>query len=178
MTEIMGICESLLTAAGFATREAQGRSKSLLLFENDLVLGFLFVFADPDSLMKQWQDEVTAAISAHQFGLRKAGEKAWNTYVVLLAEKAGTEAQIALSTGIEEDLTGTRKIVRFGVSDPDEAGAALLPLLPLQNAPRLEAVDSSGEIRERTTELPARAIEAFLSKAEDSVVVQILEEAT
>jgi hypothetical protein len=32
------------------------------------------------------------------------------------------------------------------------------------------------EIRERTTELPRRVVDAFLSGAEESVVLQVLEE--
>ena len=42
---------------------------------------------------------------------------------------------------IEEDLTGTRKIARSGIRDSSDLRAALLPLLPLQSAPKLEAVD-------------------------------------
>jgi hypothetical protein len=77
---------------------------------------------------------------------------------------------------IEEDLTGTRKIAQAGVNEVAELRLALLPLLPFQSAPRLEAVDIAAEIRQRATELPARAVDAFLSSADASVVMQVLEE--
>lgn len=77
---------------------------------------------------------------------------------------------------IEEDLAGTRKIARAGVNDVANLHAAILPLLALQSAPRLDAVDITEEIRQRTTELPPRAVEAFLSSADEAVVIQVLEE--
>lgn len=80
-------------------------------------------------------------------------------------------------TSIEEDLTGARKIVRGGVSSPDSLQAALIALLPLRHAPRLEAVDMRAEIKLRTTELPSRAVEAFLSGMPEAAITQILEEA-
>lgn len=96
--------------------------------------------------------------------------------MLVSAGKADYAQSVALGE-IEEDLTGRRKIARADVVDIARLRAALLPLLPLQSAPKLEAVDIVSEIRERTTELPARAVEAFLSSAEESVVIQVLEEA-
>jgi hypothetical protein len=49
-------------------------------------------------------------------------------------------------------------------------------LMPLQSAPVLDAVDSKEEIRQRTTELAPRIVEAFLSAADTHVVLQLLEE--
>lgn len=77
---------------------------------------------------------------------------------------------------IEEDLTGTRKIARAGIGDVEQLRTALLPLLPIQSAPSLGAVDMPAEIRLRTTELPKRAIEAYLSGAHEASVIQVLEE--
>ena len=113
----------------------------------------------------------------HQLALRRAGPKAWNTYVVLLAKEDATESQLAALSAIEEDLTGTRKIARASIKDTSDLNAAMLPLLPLQSAPILDAVDMVMEIRQRATELPARAIEAFVSGADESVVLQVIEEA-
>ena len=177
MSDILGICDSLLVETSFSTRRVR-YERDILLFENTLVLGFLIAYPDPDTLLANWVDDSSRAISTNQFSLRRAGEKAWNAYVILLATADSDYAQATATATIEEDLTGTRKIVRCGVKDSDDARAALLPLLPLQSSPRLDSVNIPAEIRERTTELPPRAIEAFLSAAEDSVVVQILEEAT
>jgi hypothetical protein len=123
-----------------------------------------------------WPRDTDGATTNYQFGLRRAGQKAWNTYVVLLASsEADYGASVGLSA-IEEDLAGTRKIARAGIADIADLREALLPLLPLQSAPVLEPVDVLAEIRQRATELPARAVDAFLSTADDAVVIQILEE--
>jgi len=108
--------------------------------------------------------------------LRRAGQKAWNAYCVFLAAGDNVYANLAALAAIEEDLAGTRKIARSNVRSVADLRAALLPLLPLQTAPKLEAVDMEVEIRQRTTELQPRAIAAFLSKADESVVIQVLEE--
>jgi hypothetical protein len=116
-------------------------------------------------------------VAENQLGLRRAQSKAWNTYTVFLAvAKANYGQRVALSS-IEEDLAGTRKLARAGISDSEDLRAALLPLLPIQNAPDLEAVDMSAEIKLRTTELPTRVVDAFLSpRAQETSVAQILEE--
>ena len=177
MIDIIGTSSALLQETGFSTRRATA-DRDILLFENALVLGFLIAYPDPATLLGKWVEDSSRVISANQFSLRRAGEKAWNAYVILLAAADGDYAQATATAAIEEDLTGTRKIVRCGIKDTDDVRAALLPLLPLQSSPRLDAVDIPAEIRDRTTELPHRAIEAFLSGADESVVVQILEEAT
>jgi hypothetical protein len=177
MTDILGASANVLGKAGFATRRASIGDRELLVFEDCSVPGFLYSYTDPTDLIQSWEKDVDRAIAAHQFGLRRAGQKAWNVYVVLLAASKANHGQSAALTAIEEDLRGTRKIVSAGVADLADLRAALLPLLPLQSAPRLEAVDMVAEIRERTTELPSRAVDAFLSTADDSVVIQVLEEA-
>jgi hypothetical protein len=50
------------------------------------------------------------AVAAYQLGLRRAGQKAWNAYVVLLATNETDYAQSIGLGAIEEDLAGTRKI--------------------------------------------------------------------
>jgi hypothetical protein len=96
---------------------------------------------------------------------------------VFLGEaEANYGERVALSS-IEENLTGTRKLARAGISDSESLRAALLPLLPIQNAPHLGAVDMAAEIKLRTTELPTRVVDAFLStRAQEASVAQILEE--
>jgi hypothetical protein len=53
---------------------------------------------------------------------------------------------------------------------------ALLPLLPVQSAPILDAVDSKSEIRQRATEISPKLLDAFLSEADEQIVLQILEQ--
>jgi len=176
MIDIYQSSSDLLSEAGFTTDRASVGKREALVFEGDTALGFLFAYDTVADLMAAWPADSDAAISSYQLALRRSGPKAWNTYLILLTgERADYSKAIALG-GIEEDLSGTRKVVRAGIQDTADLEAALLPLLPLQSAPRLEAVDMRKEVRQRTTELPPRVVEAFLSGAEEAVVMQVLEE--
>ncbi|RYE44002.1 MAG: hypothetical protein EOP24_25920 [Hyphomicrobiales bacterium] len=176
--EIFDATQRLLTRMGFTALRASVRGREVLIFEDDSVIGFVFSYLNAQSLIADWGNDSEAAVSAHQFALRRAGQKAWNTYVVLLASGDASYAEMAAISAIEEDLTGTRKIARADIKDISDVEAALLPLLPLQSAPKLDAVDMVLEIRQRATELPPRAVEAFLSGVEESVVLQVIEETT
>lgn len=177
MIDIINLSAEALVEVGFTAKRVAVGNRQALAFEDATVLGFIFSYDDVSSLMLEWSVDADKAISTYQFGLRKASLKAWNAYIILLASGAADYAQTVSLGAIEEDLAGTRKIARAGVNDIADLHAALLPLLPLQSAPRLEAVDIAGEIRQRTTELPPRAVDAFLSSADEVVVMQVLEEA-
>jgi len=171
MTDMYDCANNVLAEAGFAVHRS-----SYLSFEDATSIGFLFIYQDADSLVEGWARDVDQAVSNHRFQLRKAGKKAWNVYAVFLAiDSAEFPVTVSLSA-IEEDLSGTRKIVRSGVSSLEEMRAALLPLVPIQSAPQLEAIDLADEIRQRTTELPRRVVDAFLSGVDEAVVIQVLEE--
>jgi hypothetical protein len=176
MIDILEASADLLTEVGFSTSPISVGSRQALAFEDATVLGFLFAYGNTHELIEAWSNDTIHAITDYHFGLRRAAQKAWNTYFVLLAAGSADYAQVVALSAIEEDLSGTRKIARVGVAELADLRAALLPLLPLQSAPRLEAVDILSEIRQRATELPGRAIDAFLSKADEGVVIQILEE--
>jgi hypothetical protein len=109
-------------------------------------------------------------------GFRRAQAKAWNAYSVFLATDPANYGEMVALNAIEEDLTGTRKIARAGIGDIEQLRAALLPMLPIQHAPILEPVDMPTEIRLRTSELPGRAVDAFLSGAQEPLIIQVLEE--
>jgi hypothetical protein len=178
MIDILAASAEILTEAGFTTAPVSVNDRNALVFEDATVVGFLFAYGNPRELIGVWDKDASRAISDHQFGLRRAGQKAWNVYVVLVAAEPSDYADAAALAAIEEDLTGTRKIARAGIGDSSDLRAALLPLLSIQAAPRLEAVDIATEIRQRATELPLRAVDAFLSAAEEGVVMQVLEEAS
>lgn len=177
MIDMLTSSADLLTEARFITERASINGREALVFEDATVLGFLFTYGNPRELIGAWDEDASQAITDHQFGLRRAAQKAWNAYVVFLAAGDGDYANSAALAAIEEDLAGTRKIARAGIGSLADLRAALLPLLPLQSAPKLEAVDIVAEIRQRATELQPRAIDAFLSTAEETVVIQVLEEA-
>jgi len=176
MIEILTSSVNILTGAGFDTMPISINGREALAFEDAMVLGFLFTYQEPNDLIEAWNRDSSRAITDNQFGLRRAGQKAWNAYCVFLATGNSTYVNLAALAAIEENLEGTRKIARSDIGSLADLRAALLPLLPLQSAPKLDAVNIEEEIRQRATELQPRAIDAFLSNAEESVVIQVLEE--
>jgi hypothetical protein len=174
--DILAESATLLSGAGFGTQRIAVSDREALAFENPTVLGFLFGYDNAREALELWTRHADEAVRKYQFALRRAGQKAWNTYVVILCS---TDADYRLSVAlgaVEEDLAGTRKIARAGILDTADLRAALLPLLPLQSAPVLEPIDVLAEIRQRATDVAAPAVDAFLSTADDAVLIQILEE--
>jgi hypothetical protein len=176
MIDILLRSAQILRTVGFATMRTTFKERQALLFEDQTVIGFILPYASTKDLLQRWADDSRAAVAQYQFGLRRAGQKAWNAYIVLLAAGEIASPNSAALSAIEEDLVGTRKIARGGIDDESSLRNALLSLLPLQAAPMLEAVDIPAEVRQRTTELPSRAVDAFLSRVEEAVVLQVLEE--
>ena len=164
-----------LTAAGFVTARESARDSDALVFEDGTVLGFIICYADAAKLIAGWAADAAALMSRYQLSLRRSEQKAWNAYVVCLTAAEATVGEVAVLSSIEEDLTGTRKIVRSDVRDSDDVRAALLPLLPIQSAPKLDPVDIEQEVRQRATELPQHSVDAFFSSGDLNTVLQILE---
>jgi hypothetical protein len=174
--DILTLAEQVLVDVGFVTSRIEVGERVGLAFENQTVLGFAFAYDKPGDLLMNWATDANRVIAAHQFGLRRAGSKAWNAYIVLLSAGFPDQALSARIGAIEEDLVGTRKIASAGISGAPDVRRALLPLLPIQTAPKIEAANIPDEILLRTTQLPSRAAEAFLSSADTSVVLQVMEE--
>ncbi len=176
MKEILHFSSEVLHEAGYTSERSTIGQREVLVFEGHTAIGFLFAYDTVADLVDGWLADSDRAIATYRFGLRKSGIKAWNTYLVLLTSEPTDYARMVALGAIEEDLGGTRKIVRAGIRDLTDLGAALLPLRQLLSAPRLEAVDMKIEIRERTTELPPRVVDAFLSGIDESIVLQVLED--
>jgi hypothetical protein len=176
MMDILGQCIRMLETARFETKPGIIGSPTQLVFENETVVGFVFIYESTTELLGSWQRDSREALRQYQLPLRLAGEKAWNAYAIFLGRSQSEKGQAAALDAVESDLVGTRKIARGGVEDLASLRKALLPLLPLQAAPILEAVDIQSEIRHRTTELPTTAVDGFLSNASESVVVKIFED--
>jgi hypothetical protein len=175
MTDTIGSVYSLLTEAGYSVGTFDASGVEALTFENDSILGFVLCYADSGTLLRDWQRGSGLVIQNAQFALRKAEKKAWNTYFVFLADNKPSYAETILLGAIEENLVGTRKIARAGVSEVRDLQSALLPLLPIGRAPNLEAVDMPMELRLRTSELPTGLIDAFISGSSNSTLIQLLE---
>ena len=176
MIDLLEECQRQLEGVAIATTLLEADRGRLLVFEGITVLGFIVAYSEIAQLLVRWSADANALITDNQLSLRRAHAKAWNTYTVFLTDAAANHAEMVALGAIEEDLTGTRKIARGGVGDVDGVRAALLPLLPIQSAPRLEAVDMVAEIRLRTPELPSRVVDAFLSGAHDALIAKVLEE--
>jgi hypothetical protein len=164
-----------LREAGYSVAALDEPSVKYLTFEGNTVLGFVLEYPDTRSLIANWRSHSQQVLKAAQFGLRRAEGKSWNAYLILLAAEPADYGASAMLSAIEEDLTGTRKIARAGIGDEEDARGALLPLLAIQNAPQLDAVDMASEIRLRTTELPTDLVEAFVGGAPDAAILQMLE---
>lgn len=166
----------LLREAGY-TVVPTGTDGRALLFEDPTVIGFAIEFENPDELIQSWERKLSALTTSCELALRRSQEKAWNAYAVLLCDLEVSEDQKAVLQTIEEDLSGTRKIVRSGLPDVHSLTQALLPLLPLQGAPELPVVNMESEIRSRTTELSDEVLRAFFSEASEPIALQVIEEA-
>lgn len=172
---VLQIVSQLLEDAAYSVAALDDSNGKHLAFEGDTVLGFVLEFSDTRSLIDHWRDHSQQVLKVSQFGLRRAEAKAWNAYLILLTSQPADYGASIMLSAIEEDLTGTRKIARAGVTSDLDARGALLPLLAIQNAPQLDAVDMASEIRLRTSELPAELMDAFLSGAPDATMLQMLE---
>lgn len=175
MSTVSDLAEQQLMQGGYSVAAFEQNDGSALLFENDTVLGLVLFFPDAAALLEGWSGASQHVLQSVQFALRRAERKAWNAYLVLLAEAKGDYGQQAMLGAIEENLVGTRKIARAGVAGTREMRAALLPLLEIQSPPRLEPINMADEIRMRTSELPRDLVEAFVSGASETTVAQILE---
>lgn len=175
MTDLLSMVQQQLTAEGYSVEKGTDRERSILLFENDCILGFVLCFSDARALLNEWEGASQRVLHAAHFALKRADQKAWNTYVIFLTESEGDYGENIKIGAIEENLTGTRKLAKAGVSSTDNLKLALLPLCGIQNAPRLDAINMPVEIQMRTSELPLELIEAFLHGANESTLIQLLE---
>lgn len=176
MIDTIGECERLLLNSAMSTARLHRQHPQALLFEGQTVLGFVLIYSETANLISAWELHLSEIVAQHQFALRLANAKAWNTYAVLLASDTAKPPEQVTLSAIEENLVGTRKIARAGVISAEAVRAALLPLLPIQHAPKLEAIDMKAEILVRSAGLPTPVVDAFLSSASDSTVARLLEE--
>jgi hypothetical protein len=173
---VLDICKRLLKEAQIASGILPLGDRTILAFEGTTVIGFVAFYSSVGDLIARWQADSSIIVDAHRLSLRLAQSKAWNTYMIFLTDALPSDPETASLIAIEEDLTGTRKIARAGIRSTDDVQSALLPLLPIQNAPRLEAIDMKAEIAIRTSGLSPSLMEAFLSNTPETVVAQRLED--
>jgi len=175
LIDILFEAERLLSRAKFSTFPLLSLECRSLAFENQTVIGFLHAYDTVDSLVANWRADTETTLGRYALALRRAGDKAWNVYTVFLATGPIAPAVRSSLHSIEEDLSGTRKIARGEIETSDDLREALLPLLPIQNAPMLEAVDVAAEIQSRSRDVPTNGVNAFLAHSRDEEIIAILE---
>jgi hypothetical protein len=147
--EIIDTARGILESAGYET----GMSISVadgFVFEDANVYGFLATLP-ADAILNGWEERQDSFVRQQAAVLSRVPSKAWNVYAVFLTSDNCTAQLKQAFASIEEDFRSARKIVRCGVRTRDALQRALAPLLPLQYAQPIAAVD----IRSRVTNDPA-----------------------
>ena len=179
MTDTLQDCADVLAEAGFSTRLTEipadngGRTFETPAFEDATVLGFIVAYNNPEQLIATWPADRDRIAMRHREALQAARQKAWNAYLVLVSRGPADFAQSLALGQIDEDLEAMRKITKAGVA---VSGGARMALLPFRAAPSLDPIEMPAEIQARSTELDDQIVAAFLSNAEEGVVMQLLED--
>lgn len=150
-------------------------NQQYLIFESNTLIGFVIAFSTVSDLLNKWQVTADGIFEQYASAFRKAGQKAWNGYLVLVTCDLASDEDFHALQNIEEDLTQIRKIARSNIQSADDLKAALLSILPISYIPSLPPLDIKQEIRKRAQEIPAIALEEFLSDTELDKVATLLE---
>jgi len=167
MTELRSRVQVVLQDAGYLTWLSSVNRETVIIFEDDSVMGFVCMFDDAASMLERWRDMETALLGAYASELQRGREKTWNVYCAFLSSAVADEAQTREVRWIEEDLERTRKLSACGLISRDHVLTALLPLLPIQYQPVLdsEEFDVSQRLRKRIADIAPGATSAVLDDA-------------
>jgi hypothetical protein len=162
MIDVLSTAQLVLRDAGFAPRSRVVERGTVVCFEDDALIGFCSVFDDPVTMLQGWRSREQSILRQFTSSFHEAGDKAWNVYCVFLSGGSGDAEQTRQVQWIEEDLERTRKIAACGLGSRDDVVRALLPVLPLQHQPQLQAEDATERLRRRITTLAPKAGSAAL----------------
>jgi len=165
MTDMTVTVQIVLEEAGYAVWLAPAEELTAVCFEDDAVMGFVCVFVEPEHLLLRWRSIESALLVRHASRFRAAEEKAWNVYSIFLCPKQGTEEQTSEIRRIDEDLERTRKIAACGLAGKADIITALLPVLPIQYRPILEAEDLTERLKKRIASIAPAAVDVALNDA-------------
>lgn len=170
MLDPKAIYKQTLEEAGYQTSDRTDRQ---FYFEDNSVLGVVFVYENGPALLGSWADDQQGFLTANASKLRGAPNKAWNLYSVFLTPSEAQEAETHQIALIEEDFRATRKIAKANVATNHDATIALLPLLPLQNEVSLGVPDVEKDLKERL-ELSPAAWEALIDRKDPKLLARVL----
>ena len=168
--------ELLLTNAGYSTWPQFGGTLPVTCFEDSTVAGFVQVFSNADALIQNWQSAQNGMLARHAAALRRAGDKAWNVYTVLLTAGSATKEQTAGLQAIEENFEATRKIATADIATPGDLAVALQPLLPIRSQSHIGAAGYEMRLRAGLPDLPEEAFAALLGNNSIPELLQIISE--
>lgn len=172
MNQSISAAESVLSGAGY---QISHRDEACFYFEDESVMGAVFVFDTVANLLENWSTIHARFLNINASNLRSAPEKAWNLYSVFLSPGLASSDQAHQLALLEEDFRATRKLGKAGVTGEDEATTALLPLLPLQNEVNLGVPDIEQDLKGRLDLSPA-AWESLFNRRDSKLLARILVE--
>jgi len=165
---IIDECRTALEAAGYRTTLGDG-SPSTCFFEDESVLGAVFLHPTADALLERWEKHQDHFLGSHSGRLRTDPVKAWNIYTIHLTADMGIAANASRLFEIEQDFRGTRKIVRIGIVGRSDIKEALLPLLGLQHRLTLSRSNLLVRLRDRLA-MSDKALVHLLDDVQDAEV--------
>jgi len=174
ITNLLEESKRLLKEAKFDVATSETNQQHLI-FESTTLIGFVIAFSSVSDLLNRWKAIADDIFEQYAPAFRKAGQKAWNGYLVLITSDQASDEGFHALQNIEEDLTQIRKIARSNIQSADDLKAALLSILPISYIPSLPPLDIKQEIRKRAQEIPETALEEFLSNADLDKVATLLE---
>jgi hypothetical protein len=176
--DIEATADRLLRDSGYNTQPWISSSFNALLFEDSSVLGFVFVFADAQSLLDEWRSREHELLANYSLAFRNSGDKAWNIYSVMLSEDASSPELERSVSRIEENLKFTRKIARSGVTTANGLKNALYPLLQISSRPQVEPTHYEPRLRQalELNDISAAIVNAFLGEPSGEDLVRFIED--
>jgi len=178
MIDVLSTAQLALRDSGFVPRSRVVGRSTVVCFEDEALIGFCSVFDDVASLLQGWQAREQSILRQFTTSFHQAGDKAWNVYCIFLSAALPNPEEARQVRWIEEDLERTRKIAACGLASRDDVVRALLPVLPLQHQPKLEAEDATERLRRRITTLAPKAGMAALDPiVSPTEVVRLIGEA-
>lgn len=152
--------EQLLTQAGYSCQFKAG-NESLLYFEDECLLGAVASFDTVSTLISEWAKVQSDFLHANSAQLRRATEKAWNCYTLLLSPETPSPEHAVALAAIEEDFVATRKVARGGILTATDLQRAIMTLLPLQATPVMDE-RLTPDLASRLSDLPDEVVQMIL----------------